>query len=140
MIADLLGVPGEDQPSFRHWAEALLGDAAAPDSPTIPDEQQIAAMFDAMIPAINEMNAYLLDQIKQRRQHPTTDLIGLLVAAETDGQRLTASEIVGFAATLLLAGHVTTATGGRVAHLTYRGARASTWCDTQRRHHRRPPR
>lgn len=108
VIADLLGVPTEDQPTFRRWAEVLLGDASAPDSPDMPDEQQMAAMFDAMGPTMAEMNDYLLDQIRQRRQQPTDDLIGLLVAAETDGQRLTDPEIVGFAATLLLAGHVTT--------------------------------
>ncbi len=108
VIADLLGVPIEDQPTFRRWAEALLGDASAPDSPAIPDEQQIAAMFDAMAPTLSAMNDYLLDHIRQRRQRPADDLIGLLVAAETDGQGLTDPEIVGFAATLLLAGHITT--------------------------------
>jgi cytochrome P450 len=108
VIAELLGVPVEDQPTFRHWAEVLIGDASGPDSPAIPDEQQLAAMFEAMLPVLREMNDYLLDQIRQRRQRPSGDLIGLLVAAETDGQRLTDPEIVGFAATLLLAGHVTT--------------------------------
>lgn len=108
VIAELLGVAIEDQPMFRHWAEVLLGDASAPDSPAMPDEKQMAAMLDAMAPAFQEMNEYLLGHIRQRRQRPTDDLIGLLVAAETDGERLTDPEIVGFAATLLLAGHVTT--------------------------------
>jgi cytochrome P450 len=108
VIADLLGVPVADRPTFRRWAEVLLGDATTPDSPEMPDERQMAAMMTAMAPVLGEMNDYLLAHIRQRRQHHTDDLIGLLTAAELDGQRLTDPEIVGFAATLLLAGHVTT--------------------------------
>jgi cytochrome P450 len=117
VIAELLGVPSSDQPMFRRWAEALLGDAAAPESGSLPTEAEIAAMFDSMAPAMREMNSYLLDQIQRRRDHPSDDLIGLLVAAETDGERLSSPEIVGFSATLLLAGHVTTtATLGNSAY------------------------
>lgn len=108
VIAELLGVPVSDQPMFRRWAEALLGDAASPESGALPTEAEIAAMLDSMAPAMREMNSYLLDQIQRRRDHPSDDLIGLLVAAETDGERLGSAEIVGFSATLLLAGHVTT--------------------------------
>src|SRR5688500_580072 len=54
------------------------------------------------------INDYLLGHVRQRRTRPTDDLIGRLTAAEVDGQRLEDEEIVGFAAVLLLAGHVTT--------------------------------
>lgn len=108
VIAELLGVPASDQPTFGRWAETLLGDASAPDSPAVPDEQEMLARVEAMRPVLGEMNDYLLRHIRMRREHPADDLIGLLVAAEADGRRLTDPEIVGFAATLLLAGHITT--------------------------------
>jgi cytochrome P450 len=106
VIAQLLGVPEQDQPTFRRWAEALFDNANGID--TLPSEEEMAAMFETVGPVLTEMNDYLLDQIRSRRRHPTDDLISLLTQAEADGARLTDSEIVGFSATLLLAGHVTT--------------------------------
>jgi cytochrome P450 len=106
VIAELLGVPVQDQPTFRRWAEALFNNANATD--TVPDDEEMAALLDSITPVLAEMNDYLLDQIRGRRDHPTHDLISLLTQAEADGERLTDPEIVGFAATLLLAGHVTT--------------------------------
>ncbi|HVV22442.1 MAG TPA: cytochrome P450 [Pseudonocardiaceae bacterium] len=117
VIAQLLGVPVADQPTFRRWAEVLLGDAAAPKSGSMPDEQEMAELFESMAPVLAEMNEYLLAQIRARRSNPGDDLISMLVSAEADGERLTDAEIVGFAATLLLAGHVTTtATLGNSVH------------------------
>lgn len=106
VIAELLGVPVADQPTFRRWAEALFDNANATD--TMPSEEEMAALFDTVGPVLVEMKDYLLDQISLRRRQPTDDLIGQLTEAEADGERLTDIEIVGFAATLLLAGHVTT--------------------------------
>lgn len=106
VIAELLGVPTEDQSTFRRWAEALFSNANASD--TLPSEEEMAAILDAVGPVLKEMNDYLLNQIQQRRQDPADDLISLLTQAAADGERLTDMEIVGFAATLLLAGHVTT--------------------------------
>lgn len=107
VIAQLLGVPAEDQPTFRRWAQALLGQPVTEDG-KMPEDDELAKAMDAMAPTMVEMNDYLLDQIRLRREHPSDDLIGLLATAEADGVRLTDMEIVGFAATLLLAGHITT--------------------------------
>jgi cytochrome P450 len=115
VIAELLGVPAHDQPTFRKWAEVLFNNANATD--TMPDEADMAALLDSVAPVLTEMNDYLLDQIRQCRAHPRDDLISLLTQAEADGERLTDPEIVGFAATLLLAGHITTtATLGNAVH------------------------
>jgi cytochrome P450 len=80
----------------------------APEGSVLPSPEDIKEMVEAVAPTMHEMNAYLLDHVRQRRTRPTTDLIGRLTAAEVDGQRLEDEEIVGFAAVLLLAGHVTT--------------------------------
>ena len=103
VIAELLGVPAADRPVFRRWADTLLNrtDVSAEVMPS--DEA-----MHAMAPIMREMADYLRDQINARRAHPSDDLIGRLAAAEVDGNRLSDDQIIGFAATLLLAGHITT--------------------------------
>ena len=103
VIAELLGVPAQDQPRFRAWAEALFNQQTV-DATTVPTEE----LVNAIAPTIREMNEYLLAHIRSRRQQPADDLIGKLTTAEVDGERLANEEIVGFAGVLLLAGHITT--------------------------------
>ncbi|MEV6879648.1 cytochrome P450 [Amycolatopsis sp. NPDC051128] len=105
VIAELLGVPVADRPLFTRWARVLfsgdqLGESA--------DMEDIQRALDAIAPTIREMNAYLLDHIRQHRAHPGDGLTSRLVAAEFDGERLEDQEIVGFVALLLIAGHITT--------------------------------
>jgi cytochrome P450 len=101
VISELLGVPAEDWGLFRGWAEALLAQGGQSGMPT--DVQ-----VEGITPTAREMNAYLLDHIGKRRANPGEDLISKLIAAVGDGRRLADDEIVGFAALLLLAGHLTT--------------------------------
>jgi cytochrome P450 len=54
------------------------------------------------------MAAYLAEMIAQRRAQPEDDLLTRLVAAEIDGERLTAEEILGFFQLLMVAGQETT--------------------------------
>ena len=107
VIAELLGVPSADQPRFRAWAEVLFSQQD-PEPTAFPSPEVIKEMVEAVAPTLHEMNAYLLDHVQRRRTRPTDDLIGRLTAAQVDGQRLEDEEIVGFAAVLLLAGHITT--------------------------------
>ena len=103
VIAELLGVPGQDLPRFRSWAEGLFSMQAV-DSSTLPSEELNAQVS----PILREMNEYFLEHIRRRRGRPADDLLGRLTTAEVDGERLADEEIVGFAGVLLLAGHVTT--------------------------------
>jgi cytochrome P450 len=103
VIAQLLGIPAQDMPLFRRWAEGLFSIQGV-DSSTLPSEELNAQVA----PIIREMNTYLLEQIRARRRRPTDDLIGRLTGARVDGEGLQDDEIVGFAGVLLLAGHVTT--------------------------------
>jgi cytochrome P450 len=54
------------------------------------------------------MGVYLEELLKRKRAEPRDDLLLRLAAAEVDGERLTASEMVGFFQLLLLAGAETT--------------------------------
>ncbi|MGK5691810.1 cytochrome P450 [Streptomyces sp. URMC 128] len=103
VIAEVMGLPVSDRALFRKWADALLVDNGID---AIFSEQGVAAMA----PAIREMNAYLLNHVREYRTSDREGLIGDLIAAETDGMKLDDQEIVGFLALLLIAGHLTTST------------------------------
>ncbi|WP_432004101.1 cytochrome P450 [Streptomyces sioyaensis] len=97
VIAAMLGVPLEDQAKFQAWGAQLLAtDAADPES------------VRRMELTGEKISAYLQEFVDACRRTPHDDLIGTLVQAEVDGQRLSDDEIVSFATLLLLAGHITT--------------------------------
>jgi cytochrome P450 len=102
VIAEMLGVPTADQPTFRRWADALFEDVDQP--MVLPD----AEFMQSRGVLIREMSNYLLEHIRARRADPRDDLISKLTVAEADGQRLTDEEMIGFVGLLLLAGHITT--------------------------------
>ncbi|WP_029113549.1 cytochrome P450 [Mycobacterium sp. URHB0044] len=93
VIAKLLGLPEEDLPMFRKWAVDLI-------SYTVRYKQAFessAALKD-----------YFLVQMDKRKSHPTDDIIGDLVTAEIDGERLSDEAIYSFLRLLLPAGLETT--------------------------------
>src|ERR1700733_14238465 len=58
--------------------------------------------------AAAELHEYFLKQVEQRRRQQTNDIIGDLVAAEIDGEKLTDEAIIAFLRLLLPAGLETT--------------------------------
>src|SRR6202021_4278862 len=58
--------------------------------------------------AATELHGYFLEQVEQRRRKRTDDIIGDLVAAEIDGEKLTDDAIISFLRLLLPAGLETT--------------------------------
>ncbi|WP_341720669.1 cytochrome P450 [Micromonospora sp. FIMYZ51] len=102
VIAEMLGLPADTRGQFLHWTETILNNNTKERS--LPTEEETAE-FKLLA---REMNAFLLDQIGQRRARPGEDLLTKLVQASEDGERLDDAEIVGFIALMLVAGHVTT--------------------------------
>jgi cytochrome P450 len=100
VIAELLGVPAADRSRFKTWADALLAQSNA--DPTDKEAIEAAAVH------LRKFHDYLREHVSQRRSEPREDLLSGLVAAQIEGKRLSDQEIVGFATTLLLAGHITT--------------------------------
>lgn len=103
VISELLGVPVEDRPLFRRWADQLF-----PFNEEDPDVAGTQDAMDALIPAVREMIAYFRALIDRRRGRPAEDLTTRLIAAEEAGAKLTDDDIVGVVTLLLTAGHVTT--------------------------------
>ncbi|MFF4402326.1 cytochrome P450 [Streptomyces sp. NPDC001480] len=97
VIARMLGVPEADRDLFQGWADQLLStDPEDPDSVRRMEETGVT------------ISAYLRGFIDDRRGRPQDDLLGTLVRAELDGERLDDEDISSFATLLLLAGHITT--------------------------------
>lgn len=95
VICELLGVPAEDQPLFHSCSERMLGLSTG-------DPQSAPA-------ALAELTAYLATLISLKRAEPADDLMTALIQARDDRDRLSENELVRLCATLLVAGHETTA-------------------------------
>jgi cytochrome P450 len=98
VIAEMLGVPGEDRDRFKAWSYDVvrtLGFA------TIDDMR-------AWKRASVELRAYLAGVAEQRRASPRDDLITALVQAEEAGDRLSEEDLLATCELLLVAGNETT--------------------------------
>jgi len=97
VIAGMLGVPASDIHRFKHWSDASVAAMGA------EDPRPFAADLQAM-------GAYLLEQIRERRQRSPLgdDLISRLVAAREGGRGLDDQEILGVVTQLLVGGNETT--------------------------------
>ncbi|MGE0215648.1 cytochrome P450 [Mycolicibacterium sp.] len=93
VISRLLGLPAEDLPWFRKRAVELIS---------------YAVSYKRAFEASAALKDYFLGQIEKRRCTPTEDIIGDLVRAEIDGDRLSDEAIYSFLRLLLPAGLETT--------------------------------
>ncbi|GAB5894898.1 cytochrome P450 [Mycolicibacterium mageritense] len=93
VISTLLGLPEEDLPWFRRRAVELIS---------------YTVKFRRAFEASEALKNYFLEQIERRRSTPTDDIIGDLVTAEIDGEKLTDEAIYSFLRLLLPAGLETT--------------------------------
>jgi cytochrome P450 len=99
-IARLLGVDPKDQARFKAWSVAS---SEAFFNPFAEEAVKTAAM-EARV----ELDALFRNEIAKRRAEPRGDLIGTMVKAEADGDRMSEQEIVTMCNLLLIAGNVTT--------------------------------
>jgi hypothetical protein len=94
VIARLLGVPGEEYEDFKRWSDAFISFGPADKDENARKVQEMVAYFGRIAAA--------------RRTQAADDLIGALVEAEVEGEKLEEWEVVGFSMFLLLAGNETT--------------------------------
>jgi cytochrome P450 len=93
VISKLLGLPEEDLPWFRKRAIELIS---------------YTVKYKRAFEASAALKDYFLQQIDQRRSNPTDDVIGDMVTAEIDGEKLSDEAIYSFLRLLLPAGLETT--------------------------------
>ena len=99
IIARLLGVPEEMAEQLLRWSNAMVGMYQA---------KRTRAMEDAASLAATEFSAFLHRYVDERRAKPADDLITQLIAAESEGERLTTDELITTCILLLNAGHEAT--------------------------------
>jgi len=104
VLAELLGVPESERERFDPWVRAL----------TAAQNDGLDATTEATGAAVVEMFTFFAEVVAQRRAEPSEDLIGQLVAAELDGDRLTDWDILGFLFVLVAGGNDTT--GALISH------------------------
>ncbi|HTV13970.1 MAG TPA: cytochrome P450 [Acidobacteriaceae bacterium] len=103
VVADLIGIPPEEWPRFRHWSDEILKL-----STTITDTSTAPAAVAAYAAVKGEMGPWLAALQQERIAHPQDDLLTRLLEAQVDGERLTDQEIAGFVELLIVAGQETT--------------------------------
>jgi cytochrome P450 len=103
MICELIGVPYADRDQFRDWVGAWMSVTA------LTPEQRGEY--------IAQLAGYVAALAAQRRQTPTDDLLGALVTAQEEGDRLTEDEVVQLTLVILAAGYESTAS--QIVNCTY---------------------
>jgi cytochrome P450 len=100
VICEMLGVPAPDHAEFRRWSDTVFGISSA----------------EEMQAAFTSLHSYVSALVAERRSKPTEDVLGTLVQARDDEDRLTEAELVDFGLSLLLGGFETTA--NQIANFT----------------------
>ncbi len=90
-IAEMLGLPPEDQERFLQWSYQLF--------------RQVIGVWR---PENSELIQYLANLLDERKCHPQNDLMSGLLAAEENGTSLTREEIIHMCLELMFAGNITT--------------------------------
>ncbi len=97
VICELLGVPDTDRSDFRRWSDA-----------TIVASDGRGSLSDEDVTSLGELVGFLTELAEAKAAHPADDVISLLIGADVDGQKLSASELVTFNMSLIVAGNETT--------------------------------
>ena len=113
VIGDMLGVAPEDRDSLLRWSDDMVKALGSPD-PTAMDAAAVAAM---------EYAEYITAVVEQRRRdNQSDDLVGTLVHADIDGDRLDESSLIYETLLILIGGDETTRhvlSGGMYELLTH---------------------
>lgn len=99
IIARLLGVPEERGDDLLAWSNAMVGMYQA--KRTRAEEDRAVAATEAFV-------AFMRAYVDERRARPADDLITSLIAAESEGEKLSTDELITTCILLLNAGHEAT--------------------------------
>ena len=113
-----MGIPSEDYSKIFKWTNTILG---------VGDPEFVGTLEDLMAHAL-EMFMYAQALGEDRRANPTDDITSVMMAAEVDGDQLTAQEFGSFFILLVVAGNETTRNA--ISH----GMKALTDFPDQREH------
>lgn len=95
VIAELLGIPLDNQENFRIWSNAYVQYNRPGKTPEAQQEE--AALMQAF-------GAYMQQLVAERRQTPRDDLLSALIHVQEEGDRLSETELFSMLALLIVAG------------------------------------
>lgn len=95
VIGRILGIPEADHGRLHEWSSVFI-------SLTAHTSEEITT-------ALEQMNSYIADLVRERRAVPGNDLVSDLIRARDGRDALSESELAGTILLLVLAGHETTA-------------------------------
>jgi len=98
IICDMMGIPAEDSSKIFTWTNTILG---------VGDPEFVTSYEDLMTHSL-EMFTYAQALGEDRRANPIDDITSVMMAADVDGERLTAQEFGSFFILLVVAGNETT--------------------------------
>ena len=102
VIAEMMGIPSSDRERFKEWSDTMV------EGPESLEPLALMDLVNRKKTARNEMATYFTEIVDRLSAPSEQSLVALLNAAEVDGEKLTADEIVSFCILLLAAGNETT--------------------------------
>jgi len=100
VIAEMLGIPSEDQKDFQIWSDDLA-DFFGNSTGTVEASRRAQN-------SLISLTEYFRALLPERRAHKEDDLVSLLLRVEEEGEVLTGEELLAQCTLLLVAGHETT--------------------------------
>jgi cytochrome P450 len=104
VIAEMMGISPDARDEFHRWTEDIVAGVGAVVDPSDAGRARQARADEAS----GKMHQLLAGELERRRTHPTDDLLGQALAANTYGA-ISDDELVATAVLLLMAGNDTTA-------------------------------
>ncbi|MGE3194808.1 MAG: cytochrome P450 [Microbacteriaceae bacterium] len=128
IICSMMGIPDSDWKQVFDWTNTILG----------VGDPEFAGSYEKLLDAALAIYAYAQAFGEDRRASPRDDLTSALMAAEVDGDRLTAQEFGSFFILLVVAGNETTrnAISHGLKALTDHPAQRARWFDDYHAHAR----
>ncbi|MFM8794571.1 MAG: cytochrome P450 [Acidimicrobiales bacterium] len=104
IICDMMGIPESDEEMIFNWTNTILG---------VGDPEYVGT-FEDLVRVGGEIFNYALALGEERKANPRNDIASVMMAAEVDGERISAQEFGSFFILLVVAGNETTRTA--IAH------------------------
>jgi cytochrome P450 len=98
VLAELFDVPQDDRHKLFHWSNILMGSR----------DEDIVMSSDYMEKGMTDMVMYALALSEARKQNPGDDLVSMLVRPNSQGEMLSAEDLLGAFILLVVAGNETT--------------------------------
>ncbi|MDF9413368.1 cytochrome P450 [Brevibacillus laterosporus] len=104
VIAEMLGVPSSEMSKFKEWSDIVVS------SPDNDDPDHLTQFLSVRTKADQELTSFFTEIVEHKRKspHPESDIISILIQAESEKSKISIDELVAFCKLLLVAGNETT--------------------------------